>query len=92
MFESRCGVCCDSCTRKEQVNCRGCIEMEKPFWGGECKVKTCCEEKGLDFCGKCEIFPCDMLSNMGKEQGYDPTVKITQCIKWLEEESQNKGM
>jgi len=56
--------------------------MEKPFWGGECKVKSCCESKGLNFCGECNIFPCDTLSNMGKEQGFDPTVKINQCRIW----------
>ena len=36
MFESRCGVCCNSCERKEQVHCKGCTEMKQPFWGGEC--------------------------------------------------------
>ncbi|WP_176461672.1 hypothetical protein [Anaeromicrobium sediminis] len=56
MFESRCGVCCNSC-----------------------------ERKGLNHCGECDIFPCDMLSNMGKEQGYDPSPKIEQCRKWLNE-------
>ena len=85
MFESRCGVCCNSCTRKEQVNCKGCINMAAPFWGGVCEVKKCCEAKQLNHCGECEIFPCDMLSNMGKEQGYDPLVKIEQCRKWLGE-------
>lgn len=32
-----------------------------------------------------EIFPCNMLSNMGKEQGYDPLPKIQQCRKWMNE-------
>ncbi len=30
MFESRCGVCCESCERREKVHCKGCINMEKP--------------------------------------------------------------
>lgn len=82
MFESRCGVSCNSCERKEQVNCRGCINMSAPFWGGECKVKNCCEEKTLNHCGECFNFPCNMLSNMGKDQGFDPTIKIENCRKW----------
>lgn len=86
MFESRCGVLCNSCTRKEKVNCKGCPQMKGPFWGGECKVKTCCESKELNHCGECDTFPCDMLSNMGKDQGFDPTIKIEQCRKWLNEE------
>lgn len=85
MFESRCGVRCNICERKEQVNCKGCINMTAPFWGGECKVKSCCEEKALNHCGECKDFPCDMLSNMGKEQGFDPAIKIEQCRKWLNE-------
>ncbi len=85
MFESRCGVLCNSCERKEKVNCRGCIAMSTPFWGGECKVKSCCEGKALNYCGECAVFPCDMLANMGKEQGFDPTIKIEQCRKWKAE-------
>lgn len=85
MFESRCGVCCSNCARKEKVNCKGCLNMLAPFWGGVCEVKKCCEGKQLNHCGECEIFPCDILSNMGKAQGYDPLVKIEQCRKWLDE-------
>jgi len=85
MFESRCGVCCNSCEKKEQVNCRGCLEMTKPFWGGICEVKKCCEEKKLNHCGVCACFPCERLSNMGKDQGYDPLIKIERCKQWAEE-------
>jgi len=59
--------------------------MTAPFWGGECKVKSCCEEKALNHCGECSDFPCDMLANMGKEQGFDPVIKIEQCRKWFNE-------
>lgn len=86
MYESRCGVCCNSCERREMVNCKGCLHMVKPFWGGECSVKSCCEHKTLNFCGECEDFPCETLTNMGKAQGYNPTIKIEQCRKWLQEE------
>jgi hypothetical protein len=57
--------------------------MKAPFWGGVCGVKSCCEGKEKNHCGECEIFPCDMLSNMGKDQGYDPSIKIEQCKKWM---------
>jgi len=26
-----------------------------------------------------------MLANMGKEQGFDPVIKIEQCRKWFNE-------
>ena len=85
MFESRCGVRCNICERKEKVHCQGCLFMEKPFWGGECKVKSCCENKNLNHCGECLNFPCEMLSNMGKDQGYDPQPKIEMCRQWAAE-------
>jgi general stress protein 26 len=60
--------------------------MEKPFWG-TCDVKICCEGKGLAHCGKCPIFPCDMLKEYAydKEQG-DNGVSIEQCRIWRCEE------
>ncbi len=85
MFQSRCGVCCNECERKEKVNCTGCINMKKPFWGGECGVKKCCEDKGLNHCGECSEFPCEMLSTMGVAEGFDPEPKIQQCRKWANE-------
>ncbi|AOR25106.1 DUF3795 domain-containing protein [Clostridium taeniosporum] len=85
MFESRCGVLCNSCKRKEQVHCNGCINMVKPFWGGECKVKSCCENKILNHCGECIDFPCEMLSTMGVKEGFDPAPKIANCKKWMKE-------
>lgn len=83
MIESRCGVLCNICERKEKVKCSGCTTMKRPFWGGICKVKTCCENKNYMHCGECPTFPCEMLSNMGKDLGFDPLPKIEQCKKWL---------
>ncbi|HAH63873.1 MAG TPA: hypothetical protein DCL73_17445 [Treponema sp.] len=88
MFESRCGVRCSVCSRKTEGNCKGCLVMEKTFWGGECKVRSCCTNRNLDHCGQCPDFPCGMLSNMGKAEGFDPSVKIAQCRAWREEELQ----
>ena len=85
MFESRCGVCCDKCERKEKVHCTGCITMEKPFWGGDCLVKSCCEGRKLNHCGECPDFPCEMLSTMGVKEGFDPEPKLKQCRIWAQE-------
>lgn len=86
MYESCCGVRCSECERKSDGRCKGCLNMNKPFWGGECLVRNCCEDKNIDHCGQCEDFPCEMLSNMGKEQGFNPSVKIEQCRQWAAEE------
>ncbi len=82
MFESRCGVCCSKCERKEKVNCIGCTNMKMPFWGTECFVKSCCENKGIDHCGQCGEFPCDVCANMGRKMGFDPAPRLERCKKW----------
>ena len=85
MFESRCGVACGNCGRKAEVGCTGCLTMEKPFWGGDCGVKTCCEEKGYNHCGECELFPCEMAATMGVEFGFDPKPRLDNCRNWARE-------
>ena len=65
MFESRCGVPCNSCERKSEVHCTGCLSMNVPFWGGDCGVKSCVESKELNHCGECDVFPCEMASTIG---------------------------
>ena len=83
MIESRCGILCSECEYKEQVNCKGCVNIDKLFWGDRCEVKSCCEDKGFLYCGKCDNFPCDLLNQFSydKEQG-DDGKRIEQCKKW----------
>jgi hypothetical protein len=83
MVESRCGIICSECKYKEQVNCKGCVHINKPFWGENCPVKSCCENKNLLHCGECSNFPCDLLKQFAydKNQG-DDGKRIEQCTKW----------
>ena len=85
MIESRCGIVCHECSYKEPMSCPGCVEMDKPFWGEECPVKSCCEGKELQHCGECEHFPCELLHKFAydKEQG-DEGKRIEQCRLWRE--------
>jgi len=64
------------------LTARGVSIWMAPFWGGVCGVKSCCESKGLDHCGECGGFPCEMLSTMGVEEGFDPAPKLEQCRQW----------
>jgi hypothetical protein len=86
MIESRCGINCSKCEYRESTGCNGCINIDKPFWGEKCPVKSCCESKELLHCGKCETFPCDLLHSFAydKEQG-DNGMRIEQCRKWVTE-------
>ena len=67
-FMGRCGIDCEACNYREQMNCPGCPATEgKPFWG-ECKLAMCCISKGYEHCGQCQEFPCEVL----KAFSYDP--------------------
>lgn len=83
MITSRCGILCNECTYREQVGCTMCTQIEKPFWGESCPVKSCCEEKGKEHCGQCAEFPCELLTSFAydEEQG-DGGKRIEQCRKW----------
>lgn len=53
----------------ETMLCRGCrshngqIPLQKHVFGEthRCAAYECIKEKGLDFCGECDAFPCDYL-------------------------------
>lgn len=83
MFESRCGILCNECEFLLEGTCKGCLKIDKPFWGESCPVKSCCEGKDLSHCGRCKEFPCDLLHQFSydKEQG-DNGKRIEQCKKW----------
>ena len=82
-IESRCGLLCSECAYREQMNCAGCVQIEKPFWSDSCPVKTCCEARQQIHCGQCENFPCDLLNGFAydEKQG-DDGKRIERCRCW----------
>jgi len=89
MIESRCGLLCSECKFQEEAGCRGCVNIDKPFWTefsgcANCSVKACCEGKSHEHCGECAEFPCGMLNEFAfdKEHG-DNGRRIEQCREWL---------
>jgi len=87
MIESRCGIECNKCKYKDEVGCKGCTNIDKPFWGESCDVKFCCEERGFEYCGQCPDFPCETLKNMSyaEEEG-DNGLRIENCRMWRTKE------
>jgi hypothetical protein len=85
MIESRCGIECSKCDYKDQMNCLGCVSIEKPFWDQKvgCPIKNCCESKEMEHCGYCSNFPCELLKSFAydKEQG-DDGKRIKKCQEW----------
>jgi len=83
MIESRCGLLCSECGYREEMNCKGCMNIDTPFWGESCPIKSCCESKKLAHCGECAEFACDLLNSFAynKEQG-DDGKRVEQCRCW----------
>ena len=50
---------------------------EKPE-DDRCKIRQCCYQKGLDLCGECTSFPCDLLKS-------NPGVIKFHCIENMKE-------
>ena len=63
-----CGECCVGCSKKLNGSCPGCIEADGrvPEWAesGRCKIHACARDHGVQFCGLCELFPCEKLPAM----------------------------
>ena len=89
MIDSRCGLRCTGCKWKESHGCGGCIETNGHPFHGECNIAQCCQNKGLNHCGECDIMPCDELyaySYLDPEHGDNPPgTRVEVCRKWAAE-------
>lgn len=86
MVESRCGLLCSTCPFRESMGCAGCVNIQKPFWGEQCPLKSCCEEKGHDHCGQCSDFVCGQLHTFAYDmEQSDGGARLEQCRRWLAE-------
>ena len=46
----------------EKLECNGCRSEKRCFFCNDyCKMTKCAAEKGIDFCGDCEEYPCAEL-------------------------------
>ena len=55
----RCGFYCGACPTYLKGGCPGCEEAHVT---GDCFTRDCVKERGLDFCGQCQHFPCDTIT------------------------------
>jgi hypothetical protein len=57
-----CGRYCAACTAYEGGSCCGCGYQLGQTRRGECAVFCCCiEDRGLEHCGLCLDFPCQVF-------------------------------
>jgi len=83
MVESRCGIKCGECKYREQMNCAGCLLIDKPFWGDYCPIKDCCEGRKHEHCGQCIEFPCALLTQFSYHNSEgDKGARIEACRSW----------
>ncbi len=45
----------------EEMKCDGCRSDRRGPYCKICKMSVCAAEKGIDFCGECEEYPCEDL-------------------------------
>ena len=50
----------------EEIKCDGCRAKRQSTYCKTCAISKCASEKGLDFCGECTDFPCELLSDFQK--------------------------
>ena len=77
LITTYCGLDCTGCQWKEPCSCGGCVSTKGfPFHCNEepCPVALCNRNKGTLFCGLCDEFPCQLLTDYSfdKEHGDHP--------------------
>lgn len=85
LLTTYCGLDCTNCELREPCHCSGCIATKgMPFHADKkpCPVATCVIEKNLSFCGNCEDFPCQLLSDYSNDSEHGdnpPGTRIEAC-------------
>jgi len=82
--------------KPEDIKCYGCKSGDPSNWCNECEFKSCAEEKGVDFCGECIEYPCQMLKDFQADKAVHHSSVLRGCDrikeigmeKWLDEQDQ----
>jgi len=52
---------------EEEIKCYGCHSNKRGPYCQTCVMVACAAEKGIDFCGQCDDYPCDPLASFQAE-------------------------
>lgn len=80
-----CGLYCGACRKFLTDKCPGCRLNEKASW---CKIRKCCQEKGIDNCAQCEkdVKDCKTHNNLiGKFFSVLFRSDRAACIRYIRE-------
>ncbi len=80
-------------TTPEVWECHGCRSDKRSYFcQNKCKMVDCAKEKGIDFCGECDEYPCDELREFKKLRPHrielwenQERIKAVGYAKWYEE-------
>ena len=78
----KCGFYCGACPTFTKDGCKGCMEEHNE---GDCYSRDCVLEKGIQFCGECEKFPCDTILTQSHT-----TVLDKDWLLWKKESNKNR--
>ena len=58
--------------KPEDIHCTGCKGDRSTHWSADCWILQCCvDQKGLEYCNECDVFPCGKLVEWSKGcEGY----------------------
>lgn len=45
----------------EEARCEGCRSQKRTGYCESCKMSACAVEKGIEFCGECDEYPCEEM-------------------------------
>ena len=83
-----CGLFCGACGA---TDCGGCHSDYIDDYIRKCTFRNCAQEKNIDFCCSCDVYPCEKLSTFMKDQWphhwtIEPNLKFIKengVEKWL---------
>jgi hypothetical protein len=52
----------------EQVKCLGCKGTMASLWRTGCAIRSCAEERGVEFCYQCQAYPCGPLQEFFEQR------------------------
>ena len=63
----------EGCKPEDVADCEGCkAENARLFCGGDCQIRKCAMDKGLENCAYCSEYACEELNKL---HATDPTAK-----------------
>jgi hypothetical protein len=78
----------------EEVVCHGCRAARRSFYCQTCRIADCAAGRGLEFCGGCEEYPCELLRVFQAERPHraelwqdQERIREIGWEKWLQEKA-----